>query len=273
MAFDRLRVAQIAPLRRRLAILFENQHRAAQRVLRSGGTLAQILRAVEAEKAAWTRAMVAWYRDTLRILADVQARLLGGRVAPGAGKSARRRTGLKGVDPVVAVEAVFGGFPTTEGAAWEFDPWHPDIQRAILQWVGNKITGITQTTVDRVKRVIGPMIDAGDSIDKIAAALQGRFEDFGNRRAWMIARTEAGFALGMAQQAAAVASGVVETKTWSNSADDRVRDLHLPPPDGVDGETQPLDKPFSNGLMFPSDPNGPPEEVINCRCVCLYGVE
>jgi hypothetical protein len=37
----------------------------------------------------------------------------------------------------------------------------------------------------------------------------------------------------------------------------------------VDGEIRELDKKFSNGLMFPSDPSGGAAEVINCRCALL----
>jgi hypothetical protein len=45
--------------------------------------------------------------------------------------------------------------------------------------------------------------------------------------------------------------------------DDRVRDSHfLCEEQGA----VPAAAPFHNGLMFPGDPNGPPEEVINCRC-------
>lgn len=34
----------------------------------------------------------------------------------------------------------------------------------------------------------------------------------------------------------------------------------------VDGEIRELDEKFSNGLMFPGDPNGSAAEVVNCRC-------
>lgn len=34
----------------------------------------------------------------------------------------------------------------------------------------------------------------------------------------------------------------------------------------MDGEMRDLDEPFSNGLMFPGDPNGEAYEVINCHC-------
>ena len=37
----------------------------------------------------------------------------------------------------------------------------------------------------------------------------------------------------------------------------------------VDQEIRNIDEPFSNGLMFPCDPNGSASEVCNCRCALL----
>ena len=37
----------------------------------------------------------------------------------------------------------------------------------------------------------------------------------------------------------------------------------------VDGEIRELEEKFSNGLLYPSDPKGKAEEVINCRCALL----
>lgn len=56
--------------------------------------------------------------------------------------------------------------------------------------------------------------------------------------------------------------GIELEKEWMSAFDDRTRDSHAE----MDGERVPVDQPFSNGLMFPGDPNGPPEEVWNCRC-------
>ncbi len=44
--------------------------------------------------------------------------------------------------------------------------------------------------------------------------------------------------------------------------DGRTRDSHR----DLDGERVPYDEPFSNGLMFPADPQGAGREVWNCRC-------
>ena len=54
-------------------------------------------------------------------------------------------------------------------------------------------------------------------------------------------------------------------KQWDATLDRRTRRSHTK----VDGEIRELDEPFSNGLMFPSDPAGGAKEVINCRCALL----
>lgn len=56
--------------------------------------------------------------------------------------------------------------------------------------------------------------------------------------------------------------GVIQKKVWIATADDRTRESHLE----LDGEEVDIDKPFSNGLMYPADPSGDPSEVYNCRC-------
>lgn len=54
-------------------------------------------------------------------------------------------------------------------------------------------------------------------------------------------------------------------KQWDSTLDGRTRDTHRK----VDGEIRELEEPFSNGLMYPSDPDGQAHEVINCRCALL----
>lgn len=54
-------------------------------------------------------------------------------------------------------------------------------------------------------------------------------------------------------------------KQWDSTLDGHTRKSHRK----VDGEIRELDEKFSNGLMFPSDPNAKASEVINCRCALL----
>lgn len=54
-------------------------------------------------------------------------------------------------------------------------------------------------------------------------------------------------------------------KQWDSTMDSRTRPSHQ----SVDGEVVDVDKPFSNGLMYPGDSNAPASEVVNCRCALL----
>ncbi len=63
----------------------------------------------------------------------------------------------------------------------------------------------------------------------------------------------------------AKAKGADVVKQWDSSLDKRTRESHV----RVDGEIRELDEKFSNGLMFPGDPNGGASEVVNCRCALL----
>lgn len=59
--------------------------------------------------------------------------------------------------------------------------------------------------------------------------------------------------------------GADVVKQWDATLDAKTRDSHV----RVDGEVKELDEPFSNGLMFPGDPDGGAAEVCNCRCALL----
>lgn len=60
----------------------------------------------------------------------------------------------------------------------------------------------------------------------------------------------------------AQARGIGVKKGWLSTLDNVTRDSHV----DLDGEVVEPDKTFSNGLMYPGDPSGRPEEVYNCRC-------
>ena len=64
---------------------------------------------------------------------------------------------------------------------------------------------------------------------------------------------------------AAKEKGADIVKQWDSTLDKKTRPSHQ----RVDGEIREIDERFSNGLMFPGDPEGSAGEVINCRCVLL----
>jgi uncharacterized protein with gpF-like domain len=110
-------------------------------------------------------------------------------------------------------------------------------------------------------------ISTGMSYAQVAKQLENESR-IGFNRAVRIARTEGHriqCTAAMDAMETAKERGADVIKQWDSTMDARTRDSHAQ----VDGEIRELNKPFSNGLMFPSDPCGRPEEVINCRCALL----
>ena len=66
-------------------------------------------------------------------------------------------------------------------------------------------------------------------------------------------------------QVKAKAKGANIMKQWDSTLDSRTRPSHQM----VDGELVDVEEPFSNGLMYPGDPDGMAKEVVNCRCALL----
>lgn len=79
-----------------------------------------------------------------------------------------------------------------------------------------------------------------------------------------IARTEIHVAQETANFEAKKISGT-SYQEWITAEDERVRSLHVP----LDGEIVAVGDPFSNGLLYPGDPSGPADQVINCRCAAV----
>lgn len=59
--------------------------------------------------------------------------------------------------------------------------------------------------------------------------------------------------------------GINVEKQWLATLDGRTRHSHA----AQDGEHVPIKEEFTNGLMFPADPDGDPREVYNCRCTMV----
>lgn len=65
--------------------------------------------------------------------------------------------------------------------------------------------------------------------------------------------------------------GVSTKKGWLAALDNVTRDSHREL--STEGKFIDIDEKFSNGLLYPGDPNGRPEEVYNCRCTLIYELE
>lgn len=63
--------------------------------------------------------------------------------------------------------------------------------------------------------------------------------------------------------------GIKIMKQWSAALDTHTRNSHRE----LDGEEVPYNEEFSNGLMYPGDPDGEPAEVYNCRCAMIADID
>lgn len=122
----------------------------------------------------------------------------------------------------------------------------------------------------QVSRGISTGMSFHQIAQQVSGKMMGTYQNPGGSLAYAmrIARTEGHRiqvqgAMDACYKAKDVGADVV--KQWDSTLDGRTRPSHQK----VDGEIRELDEPFSNGLMFPGDPDGGAAEVVNCRCALL----
>ena len=126
---------------------------------------------------------------------------------------------------------------------------------------------IHRTIMDELKAGV----EAGESRAKLSRRITSEFDNFSESRADTIASTETGIAYGTARQDAMQQAGV-GFKRWLTSHLPTVRAAHEMAENDARNQRVPIDQPFISGgeeLMFPGDPSGSPENIINCHCVAL----
>lgn len=154
------------------------------------------------------------------------------------------------------------------------DPWLMPAQETLdlIAMRQNLITGVSDEIFGDVQREISEGLNAGESLDQIAKRISSTFNAFTEARAELIADTETSAAYGFAGQAAARAAGV-QYKQWIHAGLPLVpREDHL----AIDGLIVPIDEPYPVGdppLMYPHDPDGSAEDVINCGCISIPATE
>ena len=134
------------------------------------------------------------------------------------------------------------------------------VSGGIYKRLGIEVAGLKKAITQEISRGIASGLGYGDIARNLANATGAPFS-----RTKTIARTE-GHRIQQASaagaQQAAKDRGADVVKQWDAALDGKTRPSHRQ----VDGEIRELDEKFSNGLMYPGDPNGPASEVINCRC-------
>ncbi len=146
-----------------------------------------------------------------------------------------------------------------------------DSARAYLAAARNRLVRVGDTIWHDARTELTTGLAAGEAIPTLAARITGLHE-IASARAQVIARTEVLGASNGGSIAAMRSTGLVATKEWIATEDDRTRPDHLE----ANGQIVGLEESFTVGdaeLDAPGDPNGPADEVIQCRCTCGYAVE
>lgn len=163
-------------------------------------------------------------------------------------------------------------------SAWSEATDVPPVSRhafvvAQLATTQNFLVRIPDEVYNLVFAEIADGVNGGESVPAIAQRVDAVLATTGSERwsnrARVIAVTETTRAYGAGTTAAGLeqsrVTGRLLQKRWRTEHDDRVRASHR----HVDGMTLPLYQPFPVGddlLMFPGDPLGSADEVVNCRC-------
>lgn len=144
-----------------------------------------------------------------------------------------------------------------------FDFLSPEVQKFLNEKMFEIADLVDQPVADRLRATLLDGVQKGESIDKLADRVE---EVFGveQSRARRIARTEVAEAFNGGRFATMKETGVTQIE-WLTARDSRVRETH----EDLDGEKVSIGEKFSNGLLYPLDPSGPPQEIVNCRCVAL----
>lgn len=118
--------------------------------------------------------------------------------------------------------------------------------------------------MQKINNEIASVIISGGGVKELAKGIK-KITGKTTRDSLRIARTQStrvynsGRNIGYEQ---AKKLGIEMQKKWVSTYDGRTRNTHR----HMQGEIVGIDDVFSNGLKFPGDPDGPAEEVINCRC-------
>lgn len=158
------------------------------------------------------------------------------------------RAGLKSLASVIGID---------------FDLATPGVQKFLAEKMFEIADLVDGPAEERLRQTLEEAVRLGETVDQISSRVQEVFA-VEMSRARRIARTEVAEAFN-AGRYDAMKSARVQKIEWLTARDERVRDSHQ----RLDGDVVTLGDKFSNGLLYPLDPNGPPEEIVNCRCVAL----
>jgi Uncharacterized protein, homolog of phage Mu protein gp30 len=149
------------------------------------------------------------------------------------------------------------------------EPWRLPTQD-VLDFIArrqNLLSGVPDEIFNTIRSEISTGLNNREGIRDLSARITQAFDQIETDRAELIAETETAAAYSYASDKAARAAGV-KFKQWIHGASKIPRPDHL----AIDGLIVPIDEPYPVGsppLMYPHDPDGSPEDVINCSCISI----
>lgn len=133
-------------------------------------------------------------------------------------------------------------------------------------YVSGRVDSIHNTVDTNLRKLISNEIDSGSGTQEIAHKLLQKCNQYSVGSALTVARTETSYVINTSTHDCAVESDM-KNKEWVHVGGGyKDRPSHV----DMDGETQLIDEPFSNGLQHPHEDGADASEVINCYCICVY---
>jgi SPP1 gp7 family putative phage head morphogenesis protein len=130
-----------------------------------------------------------------------------------------------------------------------------------------KIQGVIQTVKNQISIQLNEAYRLGENVEQAADRIRSVF-DVAKSRARAIARTEIGGASNEGRFIAMNKSGFTEQE-WFTALDERVRPTHQAMQGKIIKMGEMWVLPSGASLRHPGDYNGPPQEIINCRCIAV----
>lgn len=141
--------------------------------------------------------------------------------------------------------------------------------KKVKQYLRDHALTVSQKTAERIDKNIQEILTRseteGTNSRGVAKHITQKFKQLKTWEAERIARTEINAANNLVTHNRLLENGLVDYKQWVSAEDSRVRKSHKK----LNTEIARIGEPFSNGLMYPGDHNGPLEEFINCRCTLV----
>ena len=146
--------------------------------------------------------------------------------------------------------------------------WYEEMVNYFRLIGGTKVTGIDDTTAEKVRNLLANILGQNLSRRDQAKLFQETLNDpsFNRARSLVIARTESTTAANFGINMGAESSDYEVVKFWINTRDARTRRSHL----AMTKDRIAINQPFIVGgipMMYPGEVGAPAAEVVNCRCV------